>query len=552
MASMTAMPRVPLPYFIIALTVSFLSASCAKRSSPAETASQSQTLLLGNGAEPADLDPPTASAYTDMNVIMALFEGLTFIDEKSAEPVPAAAESWDTSPDGLTWTFHLRPTAVWSNGEPLVADDFVQSFRRVISPALALENASYLFALKNAEAINGGKIKDPTQLGATASDPHTLVLTLERPTPHLALLTALTPWYPINPRVLEKYGALHRRSTAWTRAGNLVGNGAFTLVEWAPNSRIVVKKNPRYWNAAQTTLERIEFFPIDNPETEERNFRAGQLHVTHSLPVTKVDAWRKRDAARLRLDPFLQTVFVMFNAKQPPFDDVRVRQAFALAIDREAISRTALAGGRPPAYAATPPNTGGFTARTGAGYDVEEAKKLLAAAGHAGGQGLPPLAIQVRNDEIQPTVAEALQSMWQRALGVQVGIVPLEQKTWLQNQRTLNYTLSTYSWVGDFPDPITFLGNFASTNGNNWTGWANAPYDTLVDEASVVADSTHRQELFQQAEALLATEVPLTPVYHGAQTYLIQPSVENWVPTPLGSRRYQLVRLVSESRAAPR
>lgn len=498
---------------------------------------------MGNGAEPADLDPPVATAYTDMNIVMALFEGLTFIDEKTTQPVPAAATSWETSGDGLTWTFHLRRNASWSNGDPVVADDFVQSFRRVVSPELAMENASYLFALKNAEAINAGKIKDVTQLGAAAPDPHTLVLTLERPTPHLPLLTALTPWFPVNPRVLKKFGGLQRIGTDWTRPGNLVGNGAFTLVEWTPNARIVVVKNPRYWNAAQTGLNRIEFFPIENPEVEERDFRAGQLHVTFSLPITKVAAWREEDPAKLRVDPFLKTTFLAFNTRQAPFNDVRVRRAFALAIDRNAIARGPLGGSRPPAFAATPPGTGGYTARARVDFDPAQARALLAAAGHPNGAGLGAIPLQVQNGDYQPIVAEALQAMWRENLGLNVSITQLEQRTWLQNQKTGNYTLSTDSWVGDFPDPLTFLNLFTSTNGNNWTGWSDPKYDALIDQATTMADPVRRRDLLQQAETMLLQESPMTPIHHGAQTYLIQPQVKNWLPALLGSRRYQLVHL---------
>lgn len=528
-----------------------VAGGCARKSTSASSAVAAKSLLVGNGAEPTDLDPPVTTAFTDMNIIMSLFEGLTFIDEQSTKPVPAAAERWETTPDGLTWTFHLRPNARWSNGEPVTADDFVQSFRRTVSPAMGLENASYLFPLKNAEAINAKKpvaplpshLATPEGLGCAAPDAHTLVLTLERPTPHLPLLTALTPWYPINPRVLTKFDALARRGTAWTRAGNLVGNGAFTLVEWSPQSRIVVARNPHYWNATETGLERITFFPNESYETDERNFRAGQLHVTYSLPVAKVAAWRARDPNKLRIDPFLQTVFVMFNTRQAPFDDVRVRQAFSLAIDREAIARTALGGSRPPAFSATPPGTGGYTARAKVGRDVAKARELFAVSGHANGAGMPKLTLQVKNDEVQTTVAEALQAMWREALGVEVSLSPMEQKTWLQNQQTLNYTLSTYSWIGDFPDPLTFLGNFTANNGNNWTGWSDPAYDALVTEATTTIDPAKRAELFQHAEAKLLELMPVSPVYHGAQTYLIDPAVKNWTPALLGSRRYQRVRL---------
>ena len=516
---------------------------CAKRELPVDAATKANTLLLGNAAEPADLDPPVLTAYTDMNIALALFEGLTAFDEKTAQAVPAAAERWDVSDGGLTWTFHLRAGLAWSNGEPLVADDFVQSFRRVVAPAMAMENASYLFPLKNAEAINAGKIADLAQLGARAPDERTLVLTLERPTPHLPLLAALTPWLPVNPRVLAKFGAMEKKGTAWTRPGNLVGNGPFTLAEWQQHRRVVVVKNPHYWDAASTKLARIEFLPIENAEVEEHNFRSGQMHVTFNLPITRLATWRERDPAKLRVDPFLQTVWIAFNAKKAPFDDARVRRAFALAIDRAAIARTVLGGSRPAAQAATPPGTNGFTARARVDTNLEEARALLAAAGHAHGAGLPPLELQLRNDELQPRVAEAIQAMWEKELGVRVGLAPMEQKTWLQNQAAGAYAISTYAWVGDYPDPLTFLNLFTANNGNNWTGWSDPGYDALIDTATVETDAAKRSELLQRAEAQLQRDCPLTPIYHGAQTYLIDPAVKHWEPSLLGFHRYKYVEL---------
>lgn len=532
-------------FLAIAGLVGLAAGGCAKHELPVQAATKAHTLLLGNFAEPADLDPPVLTAYTDMNIALALFEGLTAFDEKTSQAVPAAAGSWDVAKDGLTWTFHLRAGLAWSNGEPLVADDFVQSFRRVVAPAMAMENASYLFALKNAEAINAGKIADLAQLGASAPDAHTLVLTLERPTPHLPLLAALTPWLPINPRVLAKFGAMEKKDTAWTRPGNLVGNGPFMLEAWLPHAKLVVVKNPHYWDAANTRLAAIEFHPIENPVAEEDSFRSGQLHITFSLPISRIAAWRERDPAKLRIDPFLQTVWIAFNAKRAPFDDGRVRRAFALAIDRDAIARSVLGGSRPAAHASTPPGTNGFTARARIDTDYEQARALLAAAGHAHGAGLPPLELQVRNDELQPKVAEAIQAMWEHELGVRVSLAPMEQKTWLQNQASGTYSISTYAWVGDYPDPLTFLNLFTSTNGNNWTGWSDQAYDGIIDAATVESDPARRDALFQEAEAKLLAACPLTPIYHGAQAYLIDPAVKHWEPSLLGFHRYKYVELQS-------
>jgi oligopeptide transport system substrate-binding protein len=535
--------RAPATLIVLALLLALLPAGCRRRETPAQAGLRTQTLLIGNGAEPADLDPQVITAYTDENLALALFEGLTAIDERTSEPAPAAAATWDTSADGLTWTFHLRPDLRWSNGEPLTAGDFIASWRRILDPALASEYAYLLYPLKNAERFNRGETRDPADLGCSAPDPGTLRLTLARPTPYLAALAAQPAWFPVNPRVLARFGAGTRRGTAWTRPGNLVGNGPFTLADWIPNARIVVVRNPAYWNASAVTLRRIVFFPDESPDTEERDFRAGQLHVTSSLPLTKLALYRRDAPARLRIDPFLQTFFLRFNTTRPPFDDPRVRRALALAIDRDRLTRTVLAGARPPAHTFTPPNCAGYTARARIDFDAADARRLLAAAGHPGGRGLAPIEVQVRNDDIQPAVMEAVQAMWLRELGVRVTLATLEQKSWIENQQTLNYGAAIAAWAGDFLDPVTFLDLFVTNGGNNWTGWKNAAYDRWIAAAAAAPSPGQRGEDFQQAEALLLAEAPITPLYFGAQTYLIDPAVHGWEPALLGFRRYGLVRL---------
>lgn len=520
-----------------------LLAGCAKRETPAAAGLRTQTLRIGNAAEPADLDPHLASILNDQILTTALFEGLTVLDERTTEPLPAAAERWSASADGLTWTFTLRPDLKWSNGDALTADDFVQSWRRILNPAFASDNAWYLFALKNAEAFNARKLTDPSQLGFRAADPRTLILTLERPTPYLPALVAMPAWFPVNPRVLAQFDALNRRSTAWTRPGNLVSNGPFALAEWKPNAHITVRKNPHHRDAPTTRLNAIVFFPIESPDIEERDFRAGQLHVTFNLPVTKIAPWRQDAPTQLRIDPTTQINFLRFNTTRPPLDRPEVRRALSLAIDRATLARTVLQGSREPAVAFTPPGTGGYTARARVGTDLEAARRALAAAGFPGGQGFPVIDIQCRNDEIMPRLAEALQALWQKELGIKTTITQLEQKTWVQNMQTLNYGISTSAWTADFPDPVTFLGMFTANSAYNWTGWKHADYEQLLDTASTTADSAQRLELLQRAETLLLAELPITPLHLGAQTYLIHPAVKNWSPSPLVFRRYQLVSL---------
>ncbi|MDO8544320.1 MAG: peptide ABC transporter substrate-binding protein [Opitutaceae bacterium] len=530
------------------LLAGLFMAACGRRELPATAGVRTQTLLLGNGAEPADLDPHVVTAYSDQNVLMALFEGLTVLDEQTSQPVAAAAERWEASADRLTWTFHLRPGLKWSDGTPLAAADFVQSWRRLLTPAIGAENAYYLYPIKNAEAFNKGQVTDAMSIGVSAPDDRTVVVNLTRPTPYFPMLVAQPSTYPVNLRVLDKFGAVAKRGTHWTRPGNLVGNGPFALKEWLPNARIVVAHNPNYWNAANTKLRGITFYPTESPDVDERNFRAGQIHATFTLPLAKVAAWRREGGKTaadnpLRLDPFLQTVFLRFNTTRDPLNDPRVRRALSMALDRESIAKNVLRGSRAAAVRLTPPGIGGFMGSVQVPHDIATARQLLADAGHAGGAGLPVFELQCRNDELQPEVAEVLQAMWQRELGVRVNVARLEQKTWLQNQQTLAYAITFGSWVADFPDASNFLGLFVADGGYNWTGWTDAKYDELLGEADKAVETTARHALFDQAEKRLLDGMPIAPLFHGAQTYLLHSAVKGWPPSLLGTRRYQLVHL---------
>jgi oligopeptide transport system substrate-binding protein len=524
---------------LVLLTV----AACRHHETPVEDGIRTQTLLVGNLAEPKDLDPQVVTAYTDTNILVALFEGLTVLDERTSVPQPAAADHWEISPDGLTYTFHLRPAARWSNGDPLTAQDFAYSFRRILSPAFAAEYAYMLWPIRNAEAFNQGRLTDFSAVGVAAPDAATLQLTLERPTPYLLALAAHQTWFPVHRATLERFGRMDQPGTAWTRAGNLVGNGPFTLAEWRPNARITVAKNPLYWDAAAVRLNRIMYFPIESADVEEREFRAGQLHLTYDLPVAKIPAYRALAPSPYRNDPLLDTLYLNFNVTKPPFNDPRVRRALALAIDRDALSRRVFNGAWPAARALTPPDCGGYTSRSRVPEDLAEARRLLAAAGFPEGRGLPVFPVLVLNDLVQPKAAEAIQARWEQELGVHISIEPSEQKTWLQNQQSMTHTLAFLGWVADFADPVTFLGIFTTGNGNNWTGWGNPAYDHLIAQAAQTSDAPARFALFQQAEALLLNEAPVTPLVYRTRSYLIHAAVKNWEPAPIGLHQYKKVFL---------
>jgi oligopeptide transport system substrate-binding protein len=534
------------PLFGLALAATLAFTACSRRETPVDAGIRTQTLLIGNGAEPADLDPQAIYAFTDANIAYSLFEGLTSLDEKTSQAVPAVAERWDISPDGLIYTFHLRPGARWSDGDPVTAQDFVFSFHRILSPAFAAGYSYMLWPIRNAEAYNAGKLTDFGQVGVQALDAATLRITLAQPTPYLLALAAHNTWLPVHRATIEKFGKFDQKGTRWTRAGSLVGNGAFTLAEWTPNSRIVVVKNPRYWDAAHVRLNRVLFFPIESADTEELAFRSGQLHVTNvsaGVPAAKIPYYRAHAPGQLRIDPALATGYLVFNVTRPPLDRVKVRRALAMAIDRTAICRDILYGSRKPASSLTAPDCAGYTAQAGIPNDFAAARQLLAEAGFPEGRGLPPFEIQSPSGGGSVKTVEAIQAMWRRELGVHATIATLEQKVLFQNQQSLNYTIGVSAWIADYPDPSTFLNQYVTGGGNNWTGWSNREYDRLIHGAETSPDNTRRYALFQSAEKILLDEAPLAPLFNLPQVYLIHGAVHGWGPSLVGFHRFTNVWL---------
>jgi oligopeptide transport system substrate-binding protein len=516
---------------------------CLKRETPVEAARRTHTLLIGNGAEPADLDPHIAVAYNDYTILVALFEGLTVIDEATSKPLPGAAANWDISPDGLTYTFHLRPDGVWSNGDPVTAQDFVFSIERILNPKLASDYAYMLDVLAGAADYTAGQLTDFNQVGAKALDARTLQLTLVRPTPYLLSLTAHQAWFPVHAESVRKAGDPHARGTGWTRPGALISNGPFTLAEWKPDQHILAVKNPRHHAAAQNQIEAVKFFPIADPGVDERAFRAGQTHLTYDVLPDRLDAWRREDPARLRVDPFLETFYVRFNTTRAPFNDVRVRRALSLAIDRDAIAGPVMRGSRQPAHSIVPPDTAGYTSTAAIRTDFAEARRLLAEAGFPEGKGFPAFEVKMNADPVNTKVFEAIQQMWSRELGIHCTLSTMDFRVYLTTMQSLDFDVLRSRWVGDFNDPATFTDLFTSTSGNNNTGWKNPSYDRLIAAASRELDTDRRFALLREAEALVIDEAPVTPIFYGTRTYLIHPDVKGWVPALLGVHRYQTIRL---------
>jgi len=518
-------------------------AGCSRRETRVEIADREQVLLKGNGTEPQELDPYLVTGVPEDQILLSLFEGLVTEDPVDLHPVPGVAKSWDVSSDGKIYTFHLRENAKWSNGDPVTARDFLESYKRMLTPSLAAEYSYMHFVVKNAEAYNQGKITDFSQVGYQVLDDQTLQITLENSTPYFLSLATHMSWYPVHLPTIRKYGDPYLRGNKWTRPGRFVGNGAFLLSKWRVNDVIVVKKSPSYWDRDRVRLNEIHFMPIESDDTEERAFRAGQLHVTQTLPLTKMDLYRKNYPNLLHIDPFLGSYFYDINVTKPPLNDKRVRRALALSIDRESIVNNVTRGGQLPAFYLTPPGTAGYTCRTLLHEDLAEAKRLLAEAGYPDGKGLPPIELLYNTLESHRIIAETIQQMWKKSLGIDVQLVNQEWKVYLDSQRTLNYQVSRASWIGDYNDPNTFLDMWTTGNGNNRTGWSNPEYDRLIAEAARITDLKQRLEVFQKAEALLLDEVPMIPIYFYTLTTAQRPELKGWYPTILDHHPYKYVYL---------
>ena len=524
-----------------------LSTGCIKPGGRVAYGNRHQILYWGNGVEPAGLDPQTIIGEPETHIFNALFEGLVSQDPKDLHPIPGVAAAWDLSPDGRVYTFHLRHDARWSNGDPVTARDFVESERRILLPALGAIYAPARFTdveIVNAREFYEGKIRDFGQVGVQAADDFTLVVTLKEPADYFLGMLNHESWYPVHVPTILKYGKIDEPNTAWTHVGNFVGNGPFRLKAWRNQQELVVEKNPFYWGAKNVRLNEIHYYPTENADTEERDFRAGLLHITEELPQTKIDLYRRDHPQFLQISPWFGCYFYRFNVTNPILKDRRVRRALAMAIDRDGIVKNVARGGQQPAHTFTPAGTAGYVLPGGGiPTDYEGARRLLAEAGHPDGQGLPPIDLLISNGGGHQAVAEVMQGTWQRELHVKTNIVTEEFKVFLDSQHTLNYTTSRAGWIGDYLDPYTFLGLMVTGDGNNDTGFSNPEYDRLIARSRQTADPAGRRVLLQQAETLLLDEAPVAPVYFYTRVYLRQPSVKGWYNNFLDRHMPQFIYL---------
>lgn len=508
-------------------TRSLLATICLLAFVPFSVQAGADVLRRGNFLEPESLDPHRARGAEAANILRDLYEGLTR-EGPAGDILPGVAERWEVSDDGRIYTFYLRDDARWSNGDSVTAADFVAGIQRSLSPETGSPYAQTLAIIENARAILAGEAK-PAALGVIARGERELEIRLESPAPYLLGLLSHHSTYPIHRPSLEKHGE------KFTRAGNLVSNGAYMLDEWVVNAHIMLTRNAHYWDADAVRIETVYYHPIGDEEAEFNRFRAGELDVTQTIPVRRYE-WLKREMPEaLRIAPYLSTYFYGFNLRKPPFKDApKLRRALSMVIDRDVIANKVLGRGELPAWTLTPPGIEDYRsplpdyATWPMEKRIENAAKLYREAGYSEEK---PLEVELRfnTGDTHQHVAIAIASMWKKHLGVKTNLRHEEWRVFLQNRRQGEDTeVFRAGWVGDYNDPQTFLQLLHSGSGVNDYGYSNPDYDALLQKASNTADPEQRMAIYRRAEAMMLEDQPVLPIYVYVSKHLVSPRVGGW------------------------
>lgn len=502
-----------------------INSGCSKRAaSPTD-----HVLRISQRNEPATLDPQRATLPDEFFIIRALSEGLLTPDPAGGAPLPGAAEKWEVTPDGLTYTFHLRPDAKWSNGDPVTAQDFAWSIQRMLDPSTAAPKAALFFPVKNAEAYYRDHQRTFGSVFVRTPDAGTLQFELAQPTADFPAIIASGPWIPI-----------HRLTAERLRSGNptgYVGNGPFVLTGWRPNQDITVRRNPEYWDAARVRLEEIRFLAFDSGDTEERAFRAGQLEVTMGVPTNKLGTYRTAQPPVLHTVPLHETRYLALNTTRAPLKDGRVRRALSLALDRQSLADKVLLGGQQAAFSFVPPGLGGYEPAATLTEQAGEARRLLAEAGFPDGRGFPRLELTTWGASI--TVLEAVQQRWREQLGIEVSLVQREARTHLAALALGDYDLAFVTAIPDYDGASDLFLRLKTGCPDNYPHWSSAEFDRLVAAAGRLDSTVARNTAYQLAEKVLLDEMPVIPLYFNAQNFLVSPVVKGWQADPLWTRFYR-------------
>ena len=484
---------------------------------------QVQELVRGNGTEVESLDPQKVSGVPEANIIRDLLEGLINQDDEG-NLVPGVATSWTTE-DNKVWIFNLRKDAKWSNGDPVTADDFVYTWRRLGDPNTGSPYASYLSmtAMKNATNIIEGK-KPIESLGVEALDKNTLQVTLDNPLSYFASMLVHTSMKPVHKATVEKYG------DKWTSVDTYVGNGAYKLEKWVVNERIVLNRNPNYWDNANTVINMVTYLPIENQVAEMNRYLAGEVDITNEVPSEHIKRLKKDYSDDLKITPYLCTYYYEFNMLKKPFDNLDVRKALSYAIDREVLTKLVIGKGDTSAYNFTHLATNGLEidtpefAKMTQKERVAEAKKLMAKAGFDKNNPLE-FSVLYNTSENHKKIAVALASMWKQSLGVKVILENQEWKSYLDTKRQGNFEVSRAGWCGDYNEASTFLGIMRKDHSQNYSKYASDAFDKSLDNALNAKTNAERAGFYKTAEKLLAQDMPIIPMYHYVNARLVNPQI---------------------------
>lgn len=509
----------------ISLSSLFTPALAANPPAGAQLAEQQQ-IVRHIKDEPASLDPLKAVGLPEIQVIRDLFEGLTNQDAHG-KIVPGVAQSWSSS-DNKTWIFTLRNNARWSNGEPVTAQDFVYSWQRLVDPENSSPSASFaaLSGIENAAAIAKGQMT-PDKLGVVAQDNSRLKVTLDRPVPWFPALVANVALFPVPQKILAQQG------DSWTAPGKLVGNGAYQLSERVVNEKIVLTRNPHYWDDAHSVLTRVTFVPINEESSATKRYRANDIDITESFPKEMYGLLKKSLPGEVYTPDQLGTYYYAFNTQKGPTADARVRKALSWSIDRRIIAEKVLGTGEKPAWHFTPDVTAGFRPLPSFLQQHDQnnlnaqAKALLTAAGYGPAKPLR-LKLLYNTSESHQKIAIAVASMWKKNLGVDVSLENQEWKTYIDSRNSGNFDVIRASWVGDYNEPSTFLNLLTSGNSSNIPRFSNADYDAVLAKASRETSDEARNSDYNRAEQILADQAPIAPIYQYTNGRLIKPWVKGY------------------------
>lgn len=523
------------------LLAAFVGCGSEKEATTTANATPAQKISLNLAVDPKTIDPQLSTTIDGSIVAGNVFEGLYFVGADS-KTVPAAAESVTISDDGTVYTFKLRQNGKWSDGKPVTAKDFAYAWKKGLNPDTAMEYAYQLYYIKNGEKFYNNEVKED-QLGIKVIDDYTLEVTLESATPYFLSLTAVPAYFPLREDIVAK-------DSAWaTKVETYIGNGVFKIKSWAPKDEIVLEKNTNYWGIKDVKLDELTLKMIVDQKTYLGAFKSGEIDIIDAPPGTEIPSLLADGTAKSY--PFLGTYFYVINLSdnlkqnspeaQKFLSNPKARQALSAALDRKLLVEQVTRGGQLPATGFVPKgvvDTAGNEFATKSYIkptaDIELAKKLLVEAGYSDPSKLPKLVFTYNTNENHALVAQAIQDMWLKNLGIKVELKNQEWAVFQTTRKTKDYEIARHGWIADYNDPMTFLDMWLTNSGNNDANYNNPKYEALVNSSKVELNPEKRTALLHEAEDYLMEDMPVLPLYFYVKIACINPKVKDVIVSPLG------------------